>query len=112
MFTLLRYNPVMLSLRTVLTLSLSCFVFAASAADSLFADHVIAKCNGIEIRDSDLQEAYVGFKAARAALGQGMPPVAESAMRQQVLEKLIATKLLLAKATPADHEEGKKTAEK
>jgi peptidyl-prolyl cis-trans isomerase C len=83
-----------------------------AAGKQLFADPVVAKGKGIEIRESDLDEAFIGFKAARAAMGQSMPPFPEKAVREQVLEKLIATKLLLSKATGADLDEGKRTAER
>lgn len=86
--------------------------FQVKAAKPLFSDPVIAKGKALEIHESDLDEAFVGFKAARAAMGQGMPPGSDKVIREQVLEKLIATKLLLAKATAADREEGKKISEK
>jgi len=86
--------------------------FQVNAAKPLFSDPVIVKGKGLEIHESDLDEAFVSFKAARAALGQGMPPGSEKGIREQVLEKLIATKLLLGKATAADREEGKKISEK
>src|SRR5436190_19423288 len=74
---------------------------ARAATKALFADPVIVKGKGIEIHESDLDEAFLGYKAARAALGQGVPALSEKAIRQQVLDKLIATKLMLAKATAA-----------
>jgi parvulin-like peptidyl-prolyl isomerase len=83
---------------------------ALSAAPSLFADPVVAKARSFQIRESDLQEAFVAHKAAAASLGQRTPPLLEVRLKRQLLEKMIATRLLLARATPADHDEGKKTA--
>ena len=98
----------MLLLRKIRLFGLFSLVLAISfqvkAAKPLFSDPVIVKGKGLEIHESDLDEAYVGFKAARAAMGQGMPPGSEKVIREQVLEKLIATKLLLTKATAADRE--------
>jgi len=96
------------------TLALILCLFGQSifAASPLFSDPVIAKGKGIEIKESDLEEAYIGYKAARAAAGQAMPAYTEPTARQQVLDKLIATKLLFSKATPADKDEGRRMAEK
>ena len=80
------------------------------AADSLFDDPVIVKARTFEIRESDLQEAYVSHKAAAAALGQPTPPALATQLKQQLLDKMIATKLFLARANAQDREEGAKTA--
>ncbi len=80
------------------------------AADPLFADPVIVKAKTFQIRESDLQEAYVGYKAAAIALGQPTPPAMEEQLKAQLLDKMIATKLLLARATTQDRDEAKKLA--
>lgn len=80
------------------------------AAERLFADPVLAKGKGIEIRQSHVDDAFLSYTAARAAIGQRNPGALEPQLKQQVLEKLIATRLFLARATPADREEGKKIA--
>src|SRR5262245_60292258 len=51
---------------------------SAFAADSLFADPVVAKAKGFQIHESDLQQAYVEHKAAAAAVGQPTPPALET----------------------------------
>lgn len=80
------------------------------AADSLFDDPVVVKSKHFQIRESDLQEAYAAQKAASAALGQPQPSQLEERMKRQILDKMIATKVLLARATALDHETGKKLA--
>src|SRR3954468_10472113 len=60
------------------------------AVDSLFADPVIVKAKTFQIRESDLQEAYVGYKAAAIALGQPTPPAMEEQLKAQLLDKMIA----------------------
>src|SRR5262245_45589523 len=80
------------------------------AAESLFADPVVAKAKGFQIRESDLQQAYVEHKAAAAAVGQPTPPALETKLKAQLLDKMIATKLFLARATAQDRQEGKKMA--
>jgi peptidyl-prolyl cis-trans isomerase C len=81
-------------------------------ADALFQDPVVAKAKTFQIRESDVQTAYVEFKAAAIALGQSAPPGTEEQIKAQLLDKLIATKLLLARATSPDREEGKKLAQR
>ncbi|HTG43713.1 MAG TPA: hypothetical protein VK633_04200, partial [Verrucomicrobiae bacterium] len=68
---------------------------SSRAADSLFEDPVVARGKGFEIRESDLQEAYVSHKAAAAALGQPAPNALERKLKSQLLDKMIATKLFL-----------------
>ena len=95
----------------ILVLLLGAAGLAAFAAEPLFADPVRVKGKGIEIRQSEIEEGYVAYRAARAALGQRLPTVLEDQIKNQVLDKLIATKLFLARATPADRDEGKKIAD-
>lgn len=80
------------------------------AAQQLFDDPVIVKAKTFQIRESDLQEAYVSYKAANAALGQAVPGALARQLKNQLLEKMIATKLFLARATAQDRDEGRKIA--
>ncbi len=97
-------------------LGLACAMVAwlrpLQAADSLFNDPVVAKAKGFQIRESDLQEAYVSHKAAAAAMGQQTPPVLEAKLKRQLLDRMIATKLFTARATALDRDEAKKSAAK
>lgn len=90
--------------------ALSCLPSTFSAA--LFEDTVVAKGKGLAIKESDLEEAFVGHKAAAAAMGQRVPGALDDSLKARILEKMIATRLMLARATPGDQEEGKKTADK
>jgi peptidyl-prolyl cis-trans isomerase C len=96
------------------TILLATFLIAPwlHAADALFDDPVVAKSKIFQIRDSDVQEAFTAQKAAAAALGQAVPPQFDARIKRQVLEKLIATKLMLARATPFDQQTGKKLGER
>jgi len=82
-----------------------------AAMASLFPDQVIAKGNGFEIKQSELDEVMASIKARAAAQGQTIPP--EQLMQFQVmaLNELIGTQLLLQKATDADKAAGKKDAD-
>src|SRR5687767_12944170 len=96
---------------SVLFLYALCVTLSSFSAE-LFEDRVVARGKGLVIKESDLEEAFVGHKAAAAALGQRVPGVLDDTLKARILEKMIATRLMLARATPADREEGKKTAEK
>src|SRR5690606_24931471 len=79
---------------TIGVLFISAAVMGSSfAADILFDDPVIARARNFQIRESDIQEAYVSHKATAAALGKPTPPAMEQRLKNQLLEKMIATKL-------------------
>lgn len=81
-----------------------------AAAEALFADPILAKGTGVEVRQSQVDQGFTAYKAARAAMSQPMPPQAEPQIRKQVLEKLIATQILVARATPGDRDSARKFA--
>ncbi|HWQ93399.1 MAG TPA: hypothetical protein VN673_17145, partial [Clostridia bacterium] len=85
---------------------------AARSGSDLFADNVIVKGKGVEIKRSRLDEEIVSIKAAAAARKQTIPPEHMSLLERQILDRLISIQLLLNKATPADKAKGKETADK
>ena len=84
----------------------------SSFAAELFEDKVVAKGKGFVIKESDLEEAFIGHKAASAAMGERIPGALDQRLKVQILEKMIATKLMLAKSTASDREEGKNVADR
>jgi peptidyl-prolyl cis-trans isomerase C len=96
-------------------------LFAADAADTnapspakpmfkasdLFADTVVAKGKGLEIKRSQLDEALVNVKSTLASQNQTVPPEQMASFEQSVLNRLIQMQLLLAKATDADKAKAK-----
>lgn len=89
-----------------------CALAQGFAADGLFKDPVVVKAKTFRIRESDLDEAYVSYKAAAAAFGQPLPDSGEEQIKAQLLDKMVATKLLLHRATAQDKDEGKKLADR
>jgi peptidyl-prolyl cis-trans isomerase C len=83
-----------------------------SFAADLFEDKVVAKGKGIVIKESDLEEAFIGHKAAASAMGQPVPGMLDDRLMSQILDKMIATRVMLARATPQDRQDGKATADK
>jgi peptidyl-prolyl cis-trans isomerase C len=84
----------------------------AAKAETLFSDPVIAKGKGIEIKRSQLDEAFVTAKAAAAARGMQITDAERDLLQARLLDELIVGKILTAKATPADKDKAKETAQK
>jgi peptidyl-prolyl cis-trans isomerase C len=107
----MKMSPLRIS--SVFSVLLLCALCATSSlAADLFEDKVVAKGKGFVIKESDLDEAFIAHKAAAAAMGQPMPGSLDERLKVQILEKMIATKIMLAKANPSDREEGKKVADR
>src|SRR5687768_17086509 len=90
---------------------LTLLCMAASFSADLFEDKVVAKGKGILIKESDVDKAFIAHKAAAAAMGQPVG-LLDSKLKEQILEKMIATRMVIARATASDKEEGKRLAEK
>jgi peptidyl-prolyl cis-trans isomerase C len=82
-----------------------------NAMTALFGDPVIAKGNGFEIKQSELDEVMLGIKSAAVARGETIPPEQMIGIQSQMLSRLIQIQLLLQKATDADKAGGKSKAE-
>lgn len=93
-----------------------CLFQAAPAADtnSVTAakpgNQLVARGIGLEITRGDVDDAMTGIRSAYEKQGQSLSPAQVINLEKQVLNNLIVTKLLLAKATDADKEAGKKAA--
>jgi parvulin-like peptidyl-prolyl isomerase len=77
------------------------------AIAKLFGDPVLAKGDGFEIKQSQLDQIMVGVKATAAMRGQRISPDQLKLIQGQVLNRLIDIQLLLQQATPADKAAGK-----
>ncbi len=84
----------------------------ATAADSLFADKVIAKGKGVEIKQSEVDEAVIALRASLAAQGQAFPEADRARIQTNLVERMVMAKLVTAKATADEKIEAKKFAEK
>jgi len=89
----------------------------ATAADkpvaaSLFDDPVIARGKGIEIRRSQLEDAFISYKANLAARNQPLPEGQRAFREAQMLDRLITTQLMVNRATEGDKMAAKGMAEK
>ena len=66
---------------------------------ALFGNPAIARGKGFEIKQSDLDEAMTGIKAAAAMRNQAIPPAQMKMIESEMLDRLIQVQLLLEKAT-------------
>ncbi|MBI3191854.1 MAG: peptidylprolyl isomerase [Pedosphaera parvula] len=85
---------------------------AARPAQDLFAEEILAKGKGIKITRSQVDEAIIAFKANMAGQGRAVPEAMQAQLEAQMLERLLATQLLMAKATEEDKARGKEFGEK
>ncbi len=78
---------------------------AVMAVESLFEDRVVAKGKGIKVNYSEVEEAVIAFKANRIAAGEKVSPDLEKQAERTILDRLVASQLLLQRVTDADKKE-------
>src|ERR1043166_1182597 len=78
----------------------------------LFGDPVIARGQGVEIKRSQLEDAFTAWKANLAARGQGIGEDQRPMREYQLLDKLIVTQLMNNRATAGDKTVAKGQADK
>ena len=71
------------------------------AADMTFGP-VLAKGGGVEIRRSELDDAFIAYRANLAARGQNIAETRREAAEAQLLDRILVTRLLVTQATAAD----------
>jgi foldase protein PrsA len=74
----------------------------------ILPDKVIVKGKGVELKQSQLDEALAGVKATAGARGQELPAAQLEMIEAKLLDRLIQIQLFNAKATDADKAAGKK----
>src|SRR5688572_25717097 len=73
----------------------------------LFEDEVVARGKGIEVKRSQLEEAFIQYRANLAARGQNLSDGQRGTREAQLLDRLIVTQILLSRATDADKAKAK-----
>ncbi len=100
-----------LTLAAILLLTLAA-IPSASAQNQLFADPIAAKGKGFEIKRSEVEEAYLKFKANAAANGQTVPDTQREDIEKRITDRLVILRVVSARATAEDKAESAKKAEK
>src|SRR3954451_19342704 len=85
---------------------------AASSFADLFGDMVVAKGKGIAIKQSQLDEAFVSYKANLAARGEKFSEDQRQLKEALLLDRIIVSELLVKHATEADKVKAKELYEK
>src|SRR5688500_13218350 len=85
---------------------------AAFAAADFAVGSVLARGRNIEVRQSQLDDAFIAFRANLAARGQSIAENRREGAEAQLLDRMIVTQLLVSKATPEDHVRAKTNAVK
>ncbi|MDB6025590.1 MAG: peptidylprolyl isomerase [Verrucomicrobiales bacterium] len=81
----------------------------AKKQNELFPDKVLVKGKGFEIKDSELEESFIAYKASLAARRESLPESKRESTEAQLLDRMILTKMLMQKATDADKKRAKET---
>jgi len=84
----------------------------AAETKKLFADDILCKGKSVEVRRSQVDEAFVQFKANLTARGQPFPEERREQVETQLLDRLVVTRLLVNRATDEDRARAKALAEK
>jgi peptidyl-prolyl cis-trans isomerase C len=84
----------------------------AAGGRQLFADDVLCKGKGIELKRSQLDEAFLQFKSNLNARGQTLPEAQREQVESQLLDRLVITRLLTNKATDEDKKKARAAADK
>ena len=79
--------------------------------DQLFPDKVIARGNGFQVTDKEVEKAFADFKTAAAANKQTIPETQRDEIEIKLLDKIVFIKIMLQKATAKDWESGGTRAE-
>jgi peptidyl-prolyl cis-trans isomerase C len=78
----------------------------------LFGDEVIARGKGVEVKRSQLEDAFVAHKASLALRGQSIPEERRARLEAQLLQQLIVMQILTNRVTAADLKMANELAEK
>lgn len=107
-----RYNAVRVG-AFVLCLLLIAFPRNAKAADGeqndssdLFPEKILASGKNFKVTRDEFDRAFIFIKANKASLGISVRGQQQDELEAQLLDKLITTKLILARARPSEREEG------
>jgi peptidyl-prolyl cis-trans isomerase C len=93
----------------ILLFALLAVVFAPAlhaATDATFGP-VLAKGKGVEIRRSELDDAFIAYRANLAARGQNIAEARREAAEAQLLDRILVTRLLVTQAGATERENAK-----
>lgn len=95
-------KPLRLSLLMGALLSAAITVRSADSLSALFGDPVIATGKNVEVKRSQLDEAFISYRANLAARGDDIQDDQRTRKEVGLLERIILTQVLTARATESD----------
>ncbi len=84
----------------------------AAAWGDLFDDPVVARGKGVEIRRSQLDNAFIAYKTDLSIRGERLPEGLRSTREAELLDRLVLNQLIVNRATDPDRTRGKEIADK
>jgi peptidyl-prolyl cis-trans isomerase C len=84
----------------------------APKLSDLFGDEIIARGKGVEVKRSQLEDAFLAHKASLALRGQSIPEERRGRLEAQLLQQLIVMQILTNRITTADLKVANELAEK
>ena len=75
---------------------------SSQKADALFANPVVAKGKGFEVKQSEVEDAFIDYKANMASRGQTIPEPQRPLVVSNLLQRLVITKVLVNRANESD----------
>lgn len=84
----------------------------APKLSDLFGDEVIARGKGVEVKRSQLEEAFIAQKASLTLRGQQIPEDRRARVESQLLQQLIVLQILTNRVTAEDRKLANELAEK
>ena len=85
---------------------------SASKFAELFGDETLARGKSVEVKQSQLDEAFIAYKANLVSRNQNVPEDQRTMREAQLLDRLITTQLLVNRVTESDRARGRELAEK
>src|SRR5687768_14361332 len=78
----------------------------------LFDDPVVARGQGVQVKQSQVDDAFIAFKANLAVRGKSVPEDQRTMREAQILEKLIITQILGKRANDTDRKKAREAGDK
>lgn len=85
---------------------------AVKKTDALFANPVVAKGKTFEIKQRDIEDAFIDYKANMASRGQTIPEDQRPTIESNLLQRLVITRVLVGIANDADKAKAKESTDK
>ena len=84
----------------------------AASSNDLFANEVVCKGTGVEIKRGQVDRAFLQYRANASVRGEAVPEAKRAELEALLLDKLVVTELMMKRATEEDKAKAKTMAER